>query len=176
MSRLEQPLLLPIDKILERERKWRKMMANWQYWTRNRADKVRSRSIKGIPRSCRGLAWQLLTGAEQRRTEAARNGITYQKLLAEDGAQRWLVAIEKDVARQFPEHEMFAKHGGFGQTDLFDLLKAYTVLFPVEGYCQAQAPVACILLMHMPVEHAFWCFVQICSNSLDGYYSQGLVS
>ena len=32
------------------------------------------------------------------------------------------------------------------------MLKAYTVLRPHEGYCQAQAPVAAVLLMHMPAE------------------------
>lgn len=38
------------------------------------------------------------------------------------------------------------------QQDLFRILKAYTVYRPDEGYCQAQAPVAAVLLMHMPAE------------------------
>lgn len=54
------------------------------------------------------------------------------------------------------------------------MLKAYTVLRPHEGYCQAQAPVAAVLLMHMPAEAAFWCLVQICDRYLPGYYSAGL--
>ncbi|KAG9342904.1 hypothetical protein JZ751_015120 [Albula glossodonta] len=40
------------------------------------------------------------------------------------------------------------------QQDLFRILKAYTVYRPDEGYCQAQAPVAAVLLMHMPAEEA----------------------
>lgn len=40
----------------------------------------------------------------------------------------------------------------FRQQDLFSVLKAYTLYRPEEGYCQAQAPVAAVLLMHMPVE------------------------
>lgn len=32
------------------------------------------------------------------------------------------------------------------------MLKAYTVHRPEEGYCQAQAPIAAVLLMHMPAE------------------------
>ncbi len=32
------------------------------------------------------------------------------------------------------------------------MLKAYTVYRPDEGYCQAQAPIAAVLLMHMPAE------------------------
>lgn len=38
------------------------------------------------------------------------------------------------------------------QQDLFRILKAYTLLRPEEGYCQAQAPIAAVLLMHMPAE------------------------
>ncbi len=40
----------------------------------------------------------------------------------------------------------------FRQQDLYRILKAYTVYRPDEGYCQAQAPVAAVLLMHMPAE------------------------
>jgi len=38
------------------------------------------------------------------------------------------------------------------QQDLFRVLKAYTLYRPEEGYCQAQAPIAAVLLMHMPAE------------------------
>ncbi|CAI9595596.1 unnamed protein product [Staurois parvus] len=69
---------------------------------------------------------------------------------------------------------MFAARGGHGQQDLYRILKAYTVYRPEEGYCQAQAPVAAVLLMHMPAEQAFWCLVQICDKYLPGYYSAGL--
>jgi len=40
----------------------------------------------------------------------------------------------------------------FRQQDLFRVLKAYTLHRPEEGYCQAQAPIAAVLLMHMPAE------------------------
>lgn len=64
----------------------------------------------------------------------------------------------------------------FRKEDLFELLKAWTVLHPEEGYCQGQAPIAAVLLMHMPLKDAFYCFVQICHKYLPGYYSAGLVS
>lgn len=35
---------------------------------------------------------------------------------------------------------------------MFRVLKAYTLYRPEEGYCQAQAPIAAVLLMHMPAE------------------------
>ena len=62
------------------------------------------------------------------------------------------------------------------QTDLFSVLKAYTIHNPQDGYCQAQAPIAAVLLMHMPAEQAFWCLVAICDKYVTGYFSPGLVS
>lgn len=62
------------------------------------------------------------------------------------------------------------------QTDLFSVLKAYTIHNPQDGYCQAQAPIAAVLLMHMPAEQAFWCLVAICEKYVTGYFSPGLVS
>lgn len=61
------------------------------------------------------------------------------------------------------------------QAELFRVLKAYSILNPVDGYFQGQAPVAAMLVMHMPAEEAFWCLVAICERYLPGYYSQGLV-
>lgn len=62
------------------------------------------------------------------------------------------------------------------QKDLFNVLKAYSIRDPSVGYCQAQAPIAAFLLMHMPAEDAFWCLYKICKKYLHGYYSQGMVS
>jgi hypothetical protein len=62
------------------------------------------------------------------------------------------------------------------QRELFQVLKAYSILNSSVGYCQAQAPLAAFLLMHMPSEQAFWCLVSICDKYLVGYYSQGMVS
>ncbi|XP_078197691.1 carabin isoform X6 [Callithrix jacchus] len=53
---------------------------------------------------------------------------------------------------------------------LLHVLKAYTLYRPEQGYCQAQGPVAAVLLMHLPPEEAFWCLVQICEVYLPGYY------
>lgn len=61
------------------------------------------------------------------------------------------------------------------QEDLFSILKAYSVHRPEVGYCQAQAPLAALLLTIMPLEQAFWCFTTTCDSYLTGYYAQGLV-
>lgn len=60
------------------------------------------------------------------------------------------------------------------QQELCNVLKAYVAFNPSVGYCQAQAPVAAFLLMHMPAVQAFWCLVSISDRYLKDYYSPGL--
>ncbi|KAL0993289.1 hypothetical protein UPYG_G00105730 [Umbra pygmaea] len=160
-----------VDVARQRELKWLDMFNNWDKWVSRRFQKVKLRCRKGIPSSLRAKAWQLLSNSQE--LLDSNNG-KFEELEREPGDPKWLDIIEKDLHRQFPFHEMFAARGGHGQQDLYRVLKAYTVYRPEEGYCQAQAPVAAVLLMHMPAEHAFWCLVQICETYLPGYYSAGL--
>lgn len=59
---------------------------------------------------------------------------------------------------------MFLDEEKIGQIELFNVLKAYSIYNPKVGFCQAQAPIAAFLLMHMPAEQAFWCFVSVCDK------------
>ncbi|KAF1763463.1 hypothetical protein GCK72_011729 [Caenorhabditis remanei] len=168
----------PLDpKVLRRrEKKWIQMLDNWRYFMDEKFELVKTRCRKGIPPSLRGRAWKYLSGATYQ-MEVSSNRFVFDYCVKQAGDPKWNEDIQKDLSRQFPEHEMFArvgKYGNNGKNDLFDLLKAWTVLHPEEGYCQGQAPIAAVLLMHMPVRDAFYCFVQICHKYLPGYYSSGL--
>ena len=57
---------------------------------------------------------------------------------------------------------------------MYRVLKAFSILKPKIGYCQGQAPLASVLLMVMPAEHAFWSLVNLCDLYLDGYFAPGL--
>ncbi|XP_070778604.1 TBC1 domain family member 10B [Enoplosus armatus] len=160
-----------VEVARQREVKWLDMFYNWDKWIKHRFQKVKLRCRKGIPSSLRAKAWQLLSNSQEL---LDANPGKFEELEREQGEAKWLDIIEKDLHRQFPFHEMFAARGGHGQQDLYRILKAYTIYRPDEGYCQAQAPVAAVLLMHMPAEQAFWCLVQICEKYLPGYYSAGL--
>ncbi|XP_069768978.1 TBC1 domain family member 10B-like [Narcine bancroftii] len=162
---------IPVDVARLRELKWLEMLSRWDKWLARRFDKVKVRCRKGIPSSLRARAWQQMSRSKQLMEQ---NPGKFEELDRQPGDPKWLDIIEKDLHRQFPFHEMFALRGGHGQQDLYRILKAYTVYRPEEGYCQAQAPVAAVLLMHMPAEQAFWCLVQICEKYLPGYYSAGL--
>ncbi|OQR76330.1 TBC1 domain family member 10A-like [Tropilaelaps mercedesae] len=158
------------EVIRRREMKWRHMLANWDLFTSKKFSKVRDRCRKGIPSSMRMLAWQYLCGGKFRKDKC--KGL-FEQLDAQNGDPGHVDDIRKDLHRQFPQHEIFKKEK-LGQQELFRLLKAYSILRPEVGYCQAQAPVASLLLMHMPTEDAFFCFVEICDKYLKGYYSPGL--
>ncbi|XP_031133928.1 TBC1 domain family member 10A-like [Sander lucioperca] len=162
---------IPIEVLRQREAKWLEMLNSWDKWMAKKHKKVKERCQKGIPPSLRGRAWLYLTGGKVRREQ---NQGKFQELDSQPGDPKWIDIIERDLHRQFPFHEMFAARGGHGQQDLLRVLKAYTLHRPEEGYCQAQAPIAAVLLMHMPAEDAFWVLVQICEKYLPGYYSTGL--
>ncbi|KAJ7994129.1 hypothetical protein DPEC_G00262710 [Dallia pectoralis] len=162
---------LPPEVLRQREVKWLDMLSNWDKWMARRHNKVRLRCQKGIPPSLRGRAWLFLSGGKVKKEQ---NRGKFEELDSQAGDPKELDVIEKDLHRQFPFHEMFVSRGGHGQQDLFRVLKAYTLYRPEEGYCQAQAPIAAVLLMHMPAEEAFWVLVQICEKYLPGYYSAGL--
>ena len=81
--------------------------------------------------------------------------ITFDKLDAQPCPEEWKETIEKDLHRQFPEHEMFRKKGN-GKQDLFRVLKAWVLYKPNIGYCQGQAPVASLLLMNLTGNLAIW--------------------
>lgn len=162
---------VPVQVQWKRELKWRDMLENWERYMAKRFKKVRDRCRKGIPSSMRAKAWQYLSGGNFL-MESYKGKFT--ELDQHPGDPRWVDDIRKDLHRQFPQHEMFAKDQGHGQEDLFRILKAYSVLNPAVGYCQGQAPIAAVLLMHMPAEPAFWCLVSMCDKYLRGYYSPGL--
>ncbi|XP_067163132.1 TBC1 domain family member 10A isoform X2 [Apteryx mantelli] len=162
---------VPLEVLRQRESKWLDMLNNWDKWMAKKHKKIRLRCQKGIPPSLRGRAWQYLSGSK---VKLEQNVGKFDELDLLTGDPKWLDVIERDLHRQFPFHEMFVSRGGHGQQDLFRVLKAYTLYRPEEGYCQAQAPIAAVLLMHMPAEQAFWCLVQICEKYLPGYYSEKL--
>ncbi|XP_076310678.1 TBC1 domain family member 10A-like isoform X1 [Tachypleus tridentatus] len=160
-----------VEILRKRELKWLEMFENWERFMTKKYKKVRNRCRKGIPPSLRAKAWQNLCGASHL-LEAYK--YKFPEIDHQSGDPKFVEDIKKDLHRQFPFHEMFVNKQGHGQADLFRILKAYSIFNPAVGYCQAQAPVAAVLLMHMPAEQAFWCLVSICERYIPGYYSPGL--
>ncbi|XP_018524298.1 TBC1 domain family member 10A isoform X2 [Lates calcarifer] len=158
----------PPELVRQREAKWINIMLQWNRILLKKSSKVKVQCQKGIPASLRAKCWPLLCAAADRMKQ---NENLYESLDSQPALQSWVDVIERDLDRQFPFHEMFLSKDGHGQRGLFRVLKAYTQYQPEEGYCQAQGPVAAVLLMNMPAEEAFWCLVQISEQYLPGYYS-----
>ncbi|XP_018324927.1 TBC1 domain family member 10B [Agrilus planipennis] len=161
----------PPETVLRREHKWLKMISKWNFYMERNYRKVRERCRKGIPMSVRPKAWLYLCGGKLLLDKYPDQ---YQVCLRDDADPKALEDIRKDLHRQFPYHEMFISEDKPGQQELFNVLKAYAVFNPTVGYCQAQAPVAAFLLMHMPAIQAFWCLVSISDRYLKDYYSPGM--
>ncbi|CAF0928719.1 unnamed protein product [Rotaria sordida] len=164
--------------VRRREQKWLDMFSQWPLFIGSRFDKVKKRCRKGIPASVRGQAWYHLSAAKYRRENEDRScstGSLFSYYLTQNPDPRVVDDIKKDLSRSFPDHEMF-RGDGCGQESLYDVLKAYAIHDPDVGYCQAQAPIAAILLMHLPAEQAFWVFVQINEEYVKGYFSDGLTA
>uniref|UniRef100_H3D6H7 TBC1 domain family member 10C n=2 Tax=Tetraodon nigroviridis TaxID=99883 RepID=H3D6H7_TETNG len=156
------------ELVRQREAKWINIIVQWEQILPKRTNKVKVQCQKGIPASLRAKCWPMLCGATARMKQ---NEHLYQCLDTQSALQSWVDVINRDLDRQFPFHEMFHSKDGHGQRGLFRVLKSYTQFKPEEGYCQAQGPVAAVLLMNMPAEEAFWCLVQISEQYLPGYYS-----
>jgi len=109
--------------------------------------------------------------------ENNENTVTFELLLEQHVPDETSEQIERDLHRQFPEHELFRQYSTVGTSDLRRILRAYAVYNPRVGYCQGQGPVASTLLMHMTAEEAFWTMAQIIDiYGFSGYYSEGLIS
>jgi hypothetical protein len=163
---------LPIKVIQIREIKWLEMLENFKEWMEKRFQKIKSRCRKGIPQSVRSKAWMHLTGAILLKDKWPNY---YQECLANKknrDVSRYVEDIKKDLHRQFPSHEIFMKKEG--RQMLFNVLKAYAVHNSEVGYCQAQGPIAALLLMHMLEEDAFWILVRISDYYLKEYFKPGL--
>lgn len=150
-----------------KEKKWLEILHNWHYYINYKWEKIRDQCRKGIPHSLRAQAWFYLCGAQIKKKRYPNR---FNELLSRSIPEEVRLDIVKDLDRQFPNHELFVDPKGTGQADLYNVLKAFAVYRPNVGYCQAQGPIAAVLLMHMPAEHAFWCMVAMNDFYIGGYF------
>lgn len=98
-------------KILRRrEQKWLDMFEHWPMFIESKFDRLKKRCRKGIPPAVRGQAWYHLSAAKYRQENANRtcsSGNLFQFYLRQSVNPRVLDDINKDLARSFPDHEMF---------------------------------------------------------------------
>ncbi|KAG0276831.1 hypothetical protein BGZ95_006982 [Linnemannia exigua] len=113
-----------------------------------------ARVRQGLPSKLRGLIWQSMSQASSTYLETM-----YTKLLLEHSPYERI--IQRDLARTFPQVDMFKEEGGKGQESLRNILKAYSLYDPHVGYCQGLGFLVGPLLMNMDEREAFCVFVRL---------------
>lgn len=168
----------PAKTIRSRELKWIEMLkydlTEYKISSAKNRKRLKERCRKGIPQSLRSQAWMQLSGALK--LKQARP--SYYSDCLKNSANINIIGvtdeIRRDLHRQFPNHELLMRPEG--QDMLYNILKAYAVHCPEIGYCQAQCPLAALLITQMPEEDAFWMLIKISDEYLQGYFSNGLVT
>lgn len=113
-----------------------------------------ARVRQGLPSKLRGLIWQSMSQASSTYLETM-----YTQLLKEHSPYERI--IQRDLARTFPQVDMFKEEGGKGQEMLGNILKAYSLYDPHVGYCQGLGFLVGPLLMNMDEKEAFCVFVRL---------------
>ena len=99
---------------------WDKILVKWNSGPVTVCSQVVGLVRRGIPHHLRGITWQMLSGAH-----LCQEKSDYIHYLATESACE--KAIYRDIARTYPEHDMFKKKDGAGQESLFNVMKAYSV-------------------------------------------------
>ncbi|KAH9935546.1 rab-GTPase-TBC domain-containing protein [Fomitopsis serialis] len=132
---------------------WGNVVSDYQKFASEHPEELASAIGRGIPKTIRGMIWQLMTASKDTDLEN-----TYVRLLKETSPHE--KAITRDLGRTFPHHAFFTDGRGIGQENFSMSEGIFTVRSILQydtqvGYCQGLPFVAAVLLLHMPDEEAF---------------------
>ncbi|ORX97724.1 RabGAP/TBC [Basidiobolus meristosporus CBS 931.73] len=153
----------------DREAKWIEILSGYNVDYVKHSTRIKRLVGYGIPDSLRGQVWQYLADSH-----AYRQPGLYRELLSKERLEIYDV-IEKDIQRCYPDHIMFYEANGNGQTNLYEVLKAYAHYNPEVGYCQGMGRLVGMMLMqNISPEDTFWLLVATIDKYLSGYYTPTL--
>ncbi|XP_071443828.1 ecotropic viral integration site 5 ortholog isoform X2 [Hetaerina americana] len=133
---------------------WGRVANDWDNFWKKRNQFVKDLVRNGIPKHFRGMVWPLLCGAHD--SPVKKQYAEYIK--ATSACEK---VIRRDIARTYPEHDLFKEKDGLGQESLFNVMKAYSLHDREVGYCQGSGFIVGLLLMEMPEEEAFAVLVKL---------------
>ncbi|KAJ1863805.1 hypothetical protein LPJ78_003808 [Coemansia sp. RSA 989] len=158
-----------LDARAASEGKWTALLQSFDAATLRGSRKVKRFVQAGVPQNVRARYYYVLSGA----TKLARSG-EYARLIGLDALPIYDV-IERDVARCYPDHVMFADCDGIGQRQLRRILRAYAQYNRAIGYCQGMGRlVGLFLISGLNEEQAFWTLAATISNFIPRYYESDL--
>ncbi|WFD36436.1 hypothetical protein MCUN1_003315 [Malassezia cuniculi] len=152
---------------------WTELLTSFSSRSTSRARKL---VPQGVPRVLRGRVWLLLAQDRMKRVEGVFPQLRsrVEPLIANPGSSPYSNLIEQDLARSFPPDRPFKGADGATHHDLRIVLYAFALHCPSIGYTEGICLIAGLLLMHMPVEDAFWMLDTVINHyGISAYYSNG---
>ncbi|KAF0291004.1 TBC1 domain family member 1 [Amphibalanus amphitrite] len=138
---------------------WRQLLDSWRAGRKVHVDDLQELVFRGVPIRLRPEVWQLLVFHHRLHHPAPsvshvdNYDTSYLQLIRQlTSFQREILT---DLGRTFPQHPYFRSPFGSGQLELFNVLKAVSLLDPELGYCQGLGFIAGILLLHAPEEESY---------------------
>ena len=123
-----------------------------------------------IPPFLLGAMWKRLTLDG---TSGQISHDEFSALLSRDDEFKFSSEIKRDINRTFPSLKFFQELHSLGQSQLLNVLKAYSIHNPEVGYCQGMGFIVGVLLCHMNEVDAFNVLVALMRQDGD-YNMQGL--
>lgn len=164
------------DSLHELEKSQRKLIKKWVKISRlfndkgsaavHKAyseDKFRKLLYKGIPNHVRAGVWRLIGATLDAKNQ---NPGRYEHLSAQPISRKTSHQLDIDINRTNRSHFLFKERYGQGQISLFCILRAYSVLDPVVGYCQGMSDITALMMQYIEEEEAFWLLVRVMQNPL----------
>ncbi|KAI8080026.1 rab-GTPase-TBC domain-containing protein [Halteromyces radiatus] len=154
----------------EREVKWLSIVSKLDAGSVKKDAKLKKLVRSGIPTSVRARVWQFLAGSG----DYQKQGKNQLDTLINQPYTAIYDVIDRDIPRCYPDHTLFKDEHSQGQADLRTILRAYAQYNPQLEYCQGMGRLAGCMLMHMPLEDAFWLLVCTIDRYMNGYFTPEL--
>lgn len=143
-------------------------------WKKINSEKLKRRTLKGIPNALRPAIWGLLLNVQGRKDEKIAEYEEMRDIALKQSSD--IRQIDLDVNRTYRDHQFFCERYGTKQRELFYVLSAYSVYNAEIGYCQGMSQIAALLLMYFNEEDAFWALDVLVSKrnyNMHGFFIPG---
>jgi uncharacterized protein YjfI (DUF2170 family) len=154
----------PLNRMVSND--WLSMLCRFDWTSSSYQRQFRQRLLKnkdGLPVYLLGCFWERLLLS----TGSPIDLKTYTSLL-EVESFKFETEIKRDVHRTFPELKFFKERGAYGQRELYNVLKAFSIHNAEVGYCQGMGFITGLLLSYMSELDSFNCLVTLMSEEPDG--------
>ncbi len=99
------------------------MLSNFDQFYKDKFDKLKERTRKGVPDSLRGLIWQVLADIKVYRNDEKLTNVYNNFVNDEESDLETESVILRDIDRTFPKHTFFKDKYGLGYYNILLFFK-----------------------------------------------------